>query len=353
MVSRRGIIVWISGFVTFLSILATFYMVVLLINQGATATVTPYIIGNIIGSLSIEAYLWISIIVTFIFFGITCIIIYLRQPPNPELVKLLLKIGGNLAALRKSQEASITQIVDQMEYGRKVNQKFFSTVSSDLQENKKETLDILEKQNKKFRKIRTDLVSEIETKINEIAEKLSIDLKKNEVVISSVKRLSEESALGLKNQQKELEEIKIKLEAIERNMGPNQATLKSVDNPEEIKGIGPALGSELRMLGINSVGEFLITDPEFIGEKTRISKEMAENLQASAQLMMIPGVDSNDAELLIEAGIKSQQELANHELIELSRKVVKIAQIYLDQGRITKDEYPTIEEISYWIRNSR
>ena len=64
-------------------------------------------------------------------------------------------------------------------------------------------------------------------------------------------------------------------------------------------------------------------------------------------------MDSNDAELLIEAGIKSQQELANHELIELSRKVVKIAQIYLDQGRITKDEYPTIEEISYWIRNSR
>ncbi|PVX24821.1 MAG: hypothetical protein CW691_06360 [Candidatus Bathyarchaeum sp.] len=353
MISKRGIIVWISAFVTFLAIMASFSMAVLLVNEGAGAIVTPYILGNIAGALSVEIYLWMSITFTFIFLGITCILIYLKQPPDPEIVKLLLKVGGNLAALRKTQENSITEIAEQIEYGRKINQKFFSTVSSDLKEDKKETMEILANHRKAFKKVRTDLISTIETKATETGEKMSADLKKQETVMLGVKRLSEEGTTDLKNQRAELEEIKLRLERIEGNMVPNQANLKSLDNPEDIKGIGPALGKELRTLGVTSVGDFLTTDPSVIGEKTRISKEMAENLQASAQLMMIPGVDSNDAELLIESGIKSRKELAAHELIQLSRRVGEIAKIYVDQGKISKEDYPTIEEISAWIRNAR
>jgi len=353
MVVKRGIIVWISAFITFISIMVSFYMGILLINEGASSIITPYLIGNIVGALSVETYLWISITTTFIFLGLTCIIIYLRQPPDPELIKLLLRVGGNLAALRKSQEASVTEIVDQMDYGRKVNQKFFSTVSSDLQEDKKKMMDFLEKQGKTVKKVRSDLISVIETKAIETGEKVSVDLKKQEKVMVRVKRISEEGATDLKKQLSELEEIKLRLERIEGTMVPNQASLKSFDNPEDIKGIGPALGSELRMLRIDSVGEFIITDPEIIGEKTRISKEMAENLQASAQLMMIPGVDPNDTELLLGAGIKSRKELAAQDLIPLSRKVGEIAKMYVDQGKISKDEYPTIEEISLWITKAR
>ena len=168
-----------------------------------------------------------------------------------------------------------------------------------------------------------------------------------------VKRMNEESNKKVKNQLSELEEIKLKLDIIERNSSPNPASLKSVQNSESIKGIGPALASELRMLGINSVGEFLTTNPEFIGEKTRISKEMAENLQAIAQLMMIPGVELNDAELLLESGIKTRKELAAQDLIPLSRKIGEIVKNGIDQGKITKDEIPTIEKISSWIRMAR
>lgn len=353
MVSKRGIIVWMSAFVTFLSIMSSFYMVVLLINEGASAVVSPYLVGGLFGSLSVETYLWLSIVASFLFMGLTCIIVYLRQPPDPELVKLLLKVGGNLAALRKSQEASIAEIVDQIDYGRKVNQKFFSTVTSDLQENKQEMAGLLEKQGRTVRKARSDLISALDAKTIEAGEKLSADLKRQEAVLNSVKRLSEAGAAGLKSQVTELEEIKVRLDGIEGSMAPNQAYLKSLENSEDIKGIGPTLGSELRMLGINSVGDFLTTDPEVIGEKTRISKEMAENLQASAQLMMIPGVDSNDADLLIEAGIKTRKELADQDLLPLSRKVNEIAKIYVEQGKITKEEAPSIEEISSWIRNAR
>jgi predicted flap endonuclease-1-like 5' DNA nuclease len=353
MVLKRGITVWISAFATFLAILSSFAMVILFINEGADSIVRPYILGSIFGDLSVESYLWISVTTTFIFLGITCIIAYRKQPPNPEIVKMFLKVGGNLAALRKAQEASITEVADQIEYDRKVNQKFFNKINSNFEETNKETLAILAEQRKMIKKARLDMISTIEKKAGETGEKMSADLKKQETVMIGVKRLSEEGATALKKQRAELEEIKLRLGRIEGNMVPTQAKLKSLANPEDIKGIGPALGKELRGLGITSVGEFLTTDPIIIGEKTRVSQEMAENLQATAQLMMIPGVDANDAELLIEAGIKSRRELMDQDLIQLSRKVGEIAKIYVDQGKISKDEYPTIEEISSWIRMAR
>ncbi len=353
MITTRGITVWISAFVTFLSILCTFAMVVILINEGAFSIVEPYILGSIFGSLSVEYYLWISVTATFIFLGITCILVYRKQPPDPTIVKMFLKVGGNLAALRKTQEASATEMADQMEYTRKMNQKFFSTVSLDLKEENKETLALLAAQKRAIKKVSSDMVSVIETKAGETGEKMAADLKKHEVAIMGVKRLSEEGTTAIKNQQAGLEEIKLRLQRIEGHMVPDQAKLKSLNNPEDIKGIGPALGKELRILGVSSVGEFLTTDPVIIGEKTRVSQEMAENLQATAQLMMIPGVDVNDVELLIDAGIKSRKELANQDLIQLSRKVGELAKIYVDQGKISKDECPTIEEISSWIRMAK
>ena len=353
MVAKRGITVWISAFATFLAILSSFAMVIRLINEEAGSIVKPYIIGSICGDLSVEAYLWISVTTTFIFLGITCIIAYRKQPPKPEIVKMFLKVGGNLAALRKAQEASITEMADQMEYERKVNHKFFNKVNSNFEETNKETLALLAEQRKTIKKARLDMISTIEKKTGETGEKLSADLKKQGTVMIGVKRLSEEGATALKKQRAELEDIKLRLGRIEGNMVPTQAKLKSLDEAEDIKGIGPALGKELSGLGITSVGEFLTTDPVIIGEKTRVSQEMAENLQAMAQLMMIPGVDANDAEILIDAGIKSRRELADQDLIQLSRKVGEIAKIYVDQGKISKDEYPTIEEISSWIRMAR
>jgi predicted RecB family nuclease len=70
------------------------------------------------------------------------------------------------------------------------------------------------------------------------------------------------------------------------------------------------------------------------------------------QLMMVPGVDANDAEMLLEAGIKSRKELSGQDLIKLCRKVGAIAKVSVDQGKISKEESPSIEEISSWIRNA-
>lgn len=349
---KRGIVVWIFAFATFLAIVFSFAMV-LLVNEDADAIVSPYLIGNIFGNLSAESYLWISVTTTFIFLGLTCIIAYRKQPPDPEIVKMFLKVGGNLNAIRKAQEASANQIADQIEFNRKANQRSFRNINTNIEEANKETLSILTNQVEAVKKTRRDLISKIEEKADETTKKLYDDLKKQETNIVGVKRLTEESTAVLKKQTVELEEIELRLGRIEGNIAPTQAKLKSIDNPKNIKGIGPSFEQELSNLGITTVGEFLTTDPLLIGEKTRLSQEVAENLQAMAQLMMIPGIDTTDAELLIEAGIRSRQELADQDLIQLSRKVNDIAKIYVDQEKISKDELPTIETISSWIRMAR
>lgn len=350
---KRGIAVWIFAFATFLAIMSSFAIVVRLINEGADSIVSPYLIGNIFGNLSVESYLWISLTTTFIFLGLTCIIAYRKQPPDPEMVKMFLKLGGNLTAIRKAQEASKIEMIDQIEYNRKVNQKSFRNINTNLEEANKETLAILTNQREDAKKTHRDIISTIEEKAAETVKKLYGDLKKQETAMIGVKRLTEESAAALKKQMVELEEIELRLGRIEVNMVPTQGKLKSIDNPKNIKGIGPSLGQELSNLGIGTVGEFLTADPVLIGEKTRVSQEAAENLQAMAQLMMIPGIDTNDAELLMEAGIRSRKELADQDLIQLSRKVNDIARIYVDQEKISKDERPTIEMISSWIRMAR
>ncbi|MGD9131023.1 MAG: hypothetical protein PVH73_05565 [Candidatus Bathyarchaeota archaeon] len=197
MVAKRAICVWISVFATFLAIMCSFAMAVLLINEGAGAVVRPYILG-ILGGLSVETYLWISVAATFILLGITCIIIYRKQPLDSELVKMFLKVGGNLAALREAQEASITETADQIEYSKKVNQKFFGNIKSELEEANKETLAILADQRKAIKKIRLDLISTIEKKMGETGEKPSADLKKQETAIIGVKSSNEENAESLK-----------------------------------------------------------------------------------------------------------------------------------------------------------
>jgi len=229
-------------------------------------------------------------------------------------------VGGNLAAVKKTQETTATQLVENIENTRKTSQELFTKVNTNFDDAKKETLAVLEKQ---------------------------------ETTIQEVERLSKQGAVALKKQKAELEDMRIRLEKIEEKMIPPKPRLKGQDNPEEIRGIGPRLGEELKALGITNVGELITADPAIIDEKTRVSRDMAEHLQATAQLLMIPGVNENDAELLVEAGITSRKELGDQDLVPLSRKISEIAKTRIKEGKISKDEKPTIEEISSWIRMAR
>jgi predicted flap endonuclease-1-like 5' DNA nuclease len=353
MITKRGITVWLFAFITFLSIMSSVGMVVLLINVGPGSIVSPYLLSLIAGAQPVETYLFLSLVASSICLAVTCIIIYRKQPPDPEIIQLLLTIVANLATLKQNQENTTSDISEKLENNKKQNHSLISKVSSDLEAAKIEALNLLTKQERILKKSQSDLISSIEAKILENREKTILDLKKQEGAIVGVKRLAEGFASDLDKQRSALEAVKTSLGRIEDNLVTKQAKLRSLDDPEEIKGIGPALGKELRLLGISSVGEFLTTDPSVISEKTRVSKEMAENLQAMGQFMMIPGVDSSDAELLVDAGIKSIKELTEHDIIQLSRKIDELAKIYIEQGKLSKDQRPTIEEIASWKKMGR
>ncbi|MDH5623469.1 MAG: DUF4332 domain-containing protein, partial [Candidatus Bathyarchaeota archaeon] len=209
------------------------------------------------------------------------------------------------------------------------------------------------KQEKTMQKVHRDMVSTVETKVGETGGEMLGALKKQEATIREVGHLSKQGASTLMEQRAELEDVRIRLEKIEEKIMPPEPRLKSQDNPEEIKGIGPRLGEELRAIGITNVGELIVADPALIDEKTRVSRDMAERLQATAQLRMIPSVDENDAEMLVDAGVTSMRELADQNLVQLGRKISEIAKTYIEEGKISKDENPTIEEVSSWIRMAR
>jgi predicted flap endonuclease-1-like 5' DNA nuclease len=356
---KRGVAVWISGFLTFLAVLSSFGIVLYLIDEtrGPNFILRPYLIGDIIGSLvgdlSVENYLWISLIATFVFLGLTCIIAYRKLPPDPEIVKMFVKVGGNLAALRKTQEATSTELGENIENNRKTSRELFKKVDTNLEDAKKETLAVMEKQGKTIQKVRREMVSTVETKVDETRGEMLGALKKQETTILGVRRLNEQGAASLKEQMAELENVKIRIERIEEKMVSPQPRLTSQDNPEVIKGIGPRLGEELRAMGITNVGELITADPAIIDEKTRVSRDMAERLQATAQLRMIPSVDENDAEMLVDAGITSRKKLEDQDLVQLSRRISEIAKTYIEEGKMPKDENPTIEEISSWIRMAK
>jgi len=350
---KRGIAVWISGFLTFLAALSSFATVMYWIREGRDFLLKPYLIGDYIGELRIEEWFWISIITAFIFLGLTCIIAYRRLPPDPEIVKMFVKVGGNLAVLRKTQEATATELSEKLENNRATSEQLFKKAETNLEGAKKEMLDTLEKQEKSMQKVRRDTISTVETKVNETREEMSGMLEKQGATIGKVERLGKLGAEAVKKQRTELEDIRNRLEKIEGQLMPPQPRLKSQDNPEEIRGIGPRLGEELKSIGITNVGELIMADPAIIDEKTRVSREMAERLQAIAQLLMIPGVDENDAELLLEAGVTSRRELAAKDLIPLGRKIGEITKTYIEEGKMSEDEKPTIEEISSWIRMAK
>jgi hypothetical protein len=54
-----------------------------------------------------------------------------------------------------------------------------------------------------------------------------------------------------------------------------------------------------------------------------------------------------------ESAAALKKHLADQDLIQLSRTVVEIAKVYVNQGKISKNKCTTIKEISSWIRMAK
>jgi len=360
---KRGIAVWILSFITFLVALNALNAVMLQALEYTEASIQLYIISDITGAIlgtrdiQVMSYFWTSTILTFAFLGLTAIVATRKPPLDPALVKMFVKLDGNLTANRKTLKDGLEEnknaletarmdVLDGLDSNKKASEKL-------LHDARKEIMDGLEKQEKTVQSVRKELLSTIETNISNVRKETLAALGEQTRAIQKVERLNKQSAETMEKQMVELADVRTRLERMEKEFIPPQPKLTSLNNPEDVRGIGPRLAEELKAMGITSVGELITVDPATIDEKTRMSREMAKSLQATAQLLMIPGVDENDAELLKEAEVFTIRELAQQDPIQLSGKIREIAKTYVKEGKIAESEKPTIEEVLSWVKHAR
>jgi predicted flap endonuclease-1-like 5' DNA nuclease len=349
---KRGIIVWILAFLTFLAAINALYAVVYGVDQNASTLFKPYLVGQLIGEIRIGDYFWISVAATCVFLALTSVVAF-RRLPDPHLYwkidKLEKGIEDNADTIRATRISLLTDLED----NRKDREKFMNEINTTLAATRKETLYTLEKHERAIQETNKNLQKTTREVMSRLEEEHSKSIRQmNTTLESATKETHSMLEKAMKRQMAQIGEITKRVEKLEQKLLP-QPKLTSRNRPEEIKGIGPQLGKELRALGITTVADLITADPRALAEKTRATRDMIKHLQTTAQLLMIPDIKENHAELLEEAGITTRKELAIQEPIQLSQRLETIAKTYIEEGRLAESEKPTIEEISSWIRQAK
>jgi len=120
---------------------------------------------------------------------------------------------------------------------------------------------------------------------------------------------------------------------------------------EEIEGIGPAYGKKLRKIGVNTTCDMVLAFLKDEDNVTKAAKEMkvdADALRAwasMADLMKLPGVGGQFAELMQTVGISSIEELGT----------VNATSLHGDMTQFNKKtpivpQVPSLEALSSWIK---
>jgi predicted flap endonuclease-1-like 5' DNA nuclease len=358
---KKGIAVWMLGFLTFLAALNAFNAQLLWTLRGSDFEFEPYLIGQFTGKMEVARYLWISLAATFILLGCTAVMAFRKPPLDPDLMEILATVDSHiaankktleegLAANRKSIESMESNLREKMEAQKTINEKSFENLSTSLQSTRRETLDTLEKQTKELQRVSRELSSTLETNLSSFREQVLEALAKEGEIIRKIGRSSKRNAKTIEKGMADMAEVKVRLEALENLLALPKPKLTSHSSTRDIKGIGPRLAEELEAIGITNVSDFLSADPALIEAKTRLTRETAERLQGTAQLLMIPGIDKTDVELLEKAGVTSRRELADQDPFKLHRRLSEIAKTYIEEGKISEAEKPTVEEVLSWIK---
>ena len=350
---KRGVIVWILAFLTFLAAINVFNAVMLGVDKKAEDTIYPYLIRYVIPKgIELQYYFWISVAATCVFLALTSIAAY-RRLPDPHLFWKIDKLEEGIADNADTIRATQTSLLVDLENNKRAREEFMNKINTTLADTRKETLSTLEKHreaveetNKNLQKTTREMMSTLEKEHSKSIQQMNMTLE------NATKETHSMLEKAMKKQMAQIKEITKRVERLEQKLIP-QPKLTSQNRPEDIKGIGPQLGKELRALGITNVAELITADSRTLAEKTRASRDMIRRLQTTAQLLMIPGIKENHTELLEEAGITTRKDLATQEPIPLSQKLEPIVKTYVEQGRLTESEKPTIEEISSWIRHAK
>lgn len=298
--------------------------------------ITALSLGNDGFQIEVTTYFFATLAFTFLFIGAVCYVVFRSESLDLKLHQLSRDFEGKLdeksREIRDSTDEALAKLGlrdFQVKESMKALQKNVETLNVEVRKSMENNEKTLEKVQKK--------VLEVKRKIDKI-----------------------ETA------QKELPRLRSKLQAIEimqkdlRSIQSIVENINSVPKPylsstDEIKVLdGKVLKRgtirRLRANEIETIGDLLLKSPLEIASTKAMSTDEAKSLQSITQLLTVPGIQHENAVLLVKSGVSSKQELALQDTFDLSAKVSKTAQLYVEKGKIKGNEKPTLEEVASWIK---
>jgi len=317
---RKGTATWLLGFFTLLAILNVLNATIQLNLNGSSSTTYFTVFNMTLGSLNVEAYFWISLIITFMLFGVTSLAIYRGLPADPQVLQRIAKVEENLAVNSNMIENTQIGFFRKLEESEKANEEVFRKINLGFEDMRKEASDNLTNQKK---------------------------------ALEGMEEVGRKNAEMIKKQATELTSLKKNIVRIGKETPTQKPKLTGQTKLEDVKGISPRLATKLSQMKTTNVSELLAADPASLAEKAAELVETIANVQAQAQLLMVPGLDEKHAELLVKYGITSRRELANQDPVQLYRGIVGIAKTYVEQRKMSEQKVPTIEDVSSWIKQAK
>jgi hypothetical protein len=338
-------------------------------NLGPEGTFTPYLLG-FAGAIPVYVYLLISVLVTLALFGVTAHKVVSELSVGDQIREInektnLLQAGHeSQQKVLESLQARVFLVDESLERTRKefskqiVEQGDAIQHSSEIEhQTQKKMLNgvegrvfLLDESLKGVKKGLSEQAEVIKGVNANLVERVSPQLAGVKEDLAQFEQRDKKTEAANRKQMDEIKEIKLKLERLEGAFVTPKSLLTSQSNVEDVKGIGPGKGAELKEIGITNAGDLIMADPKVVAEKTGSSENTVEKWQGRAQLSMVPGLKDKDLLLLEELDIIDRKSLATQDPIELGKKINAIFKVNLAKGKVSEVDKPTIEEIDSWMK---
>lgn len=328
--------VWVLTAFTFMSIMSTIYAWILMVVEGPHFMVTIFSIGGSGLQIEVIIYLVAILMATFCFFGALCHVVFKSNDFKEALSQLNQDFEDRLDEKCREISSSTRETLTKLglkefriKQGFKTLQKKAETLESEFRKNLADDIKNFELVNKRLSTIRKKI-----EELQKSHEELTI-LKKKAVVIKDI--------------DENLQHVRRILEKVGSAPEPY---LSSIYKLEVLEGrlLKKGTVKQLRSSGIITLEDLLLKSPLEIASTKAMSENEAKELHSIVQLLMIPGIRYEDAVLLLKSGVNSKNELALQDVLSLGARVSKTADVYVEEGIITKGERPTLEEVASWIR---
>ena len=129
------------------------------------------------------------------------------------------------------------------------------------------------------------------------------------------------------------------------------------DDIEAAPSIGPKMAERFTAIGIYTVGDFLGHDPDDLADLLDDPNFDAESLadwQDQAQLVIdVPGLRGTHAQLLVGAGYRTAQAVADADPVALSANLLKFVTTSEGKRVLREGRPPDIEKIKGWVEVAR